>query len=96
MATNKEGSGDKVVTSDFDARTSRNVPRQQNASPSLGSMLDADAKAQAQFRFRILVVDDEPSILEVTRVILESNGYEVLTAADGFDGCTHSLSPCLI
>jgi CheY-like chemotaxis protein len=57
-------------------------------------MLDADAKAQAQFRFRILVVDDEPSILEVTRVILESNGYEVLTAADGLDGL-HALAKSL-
>jgi len=31
----------------------------------------------------ILVVDDEVSIREVTNVILETNGYRVITAADG-------------
>ena len=31
----------------------------------------------------VLVVDDEPSILEITRETLEDNGYRVLTAANG-------------
>lgn len=31
----------------------------------------------------VLVVDDEPLLLETTRLILESNGYSVLTACDG-------------
>jgi two-component system, OmpR family, alkaline phosphatase synthesis response regulator PhoP len=31
----------------------------------------------------LLVVDDEPSILETTRFILESEGYRVLAARDG-------------
>lgn len=31
----------------------------------------------------LLVVDDEPSILETTRFILECEGYHVLTARDG-------------
>ena len=31
----------------------------------------------------VLVVDDEPSILEITRATLEDNGYRVLTAANG-------------
>jgi CheY-like chemotaxis protein len=38
-----------------------------------------------QFRYRVLVVDDEPSIREVFQRILESEGYEVLTAGDGLD-----------
>jgi len=50
--------------------------------------------AAAQFRFRILVVDDEPSIRGAVREILESQGYEVLTAADGLDGL-HALSKSL-
>jgi CheY-like chemotaxis protein len=45
-----------------------------------------EARAVAQFRYRILVVDDEPSIRETTKALLESQGYEVLTAADGLDG----------
>ena len=32
---------------------------------------------------RILVVDDEPSILELVRFALERDGFEVVTAADG-------------
>ncbi|MFP5501698.1 MAG: response regulator transcription factor [Candidatus Sericytochromatia bacterium] len=31
----------------------------------------------------LLVVDDEPSILETTRFILEAEGYRVLTASNG-------------
>jgi PAS domain S-box-containing protein len=31
----------------------------------------------------VLVVDDEPSILQITRETLEENGYRVLTAANG-------------
>lgn len=33
----------------------------------------------------ILVVDDEPGVLEATRLILESHGYLVLTAGNGAD-----------
>jgi DNA-binding response OmpR family regulator len=32
---------------------------------------------------RILVVDDDPSILKLVRANLEARGYQVLTAADG-------------
>ncbi len=32
---------------------------------------------------RILVVDDDPDFVEITRTVLESNGYEVASAADG-------------
>ncbi len=31
----------------------------------------------------ILVVDDEPALLELCRVILESDGYKVLSASNG-------------
>jgi CheY-like chemotaxis protein len=45
-----------------------------------------EARVVAQFRYRVLVVDDEPSIRETTKPLLESQGYEALTAADGMDG----------
>lgn len=36
------------------------------------------------FKTRVLVVDDEPIILDTTTAILESEGFVVRTAADGF------------
>jgi len=35
---------------------------------------------------RILVVDDDPDFVEATRMVLESAGYEVISAADGDEG----------
>ena len=32
---------------------------------------------------RILVVDDDPEFSEITRIILEANGYEVIGASNG-------------
>ncbi len=32
---------------------------------------------------KILIVDDDKSIIEITKVVLEINGYEVLSAFDG-------------
>ena len=34
---------------------------------------------------KILVVDDEPDVVETVKFRLESDGYEVVTAADGFE-----------
>ena len=35
---------------------------------------------------KILVVDDDPDILDSVAMILESQGYEVVTARDGIEG----------
>jgi len=35
---------------------------------------------------KILVVDDDPDILDATAMILESRGYDVVTARDGMEG----------
>jgi len=35
---------------------------------------------------KILVVDDDPDILEAISLILEAHGYQVVTARDGVDG----------
>lgn len=32
---------------------------------------------------KILLVDDDPEFVEITRIILESNGHEVSSASDG-------------
>jgi DNA-binding response OmpR family regulator len=36
------------------------------------------------FNYRILVVDDDPGVLEVSALVLKDRGFEVLTATDGF------------
>jgi DNA-binding response OmpR family regulator len=35
---------------------------------------------------KILVVDDEPDVRETVKVVLEKNGYRVMTAINGDDG----------
>jgi DNA-binding response OmpR family regulator len=35
---------------------------------------------------KILVVDDDPDILDAVTMILESKGYQVVTARDGIEG----------
>ena len=47
----------------------------------------------------VLVVDDDPDILETTRFILESAGYRVSTAANGNEALTllhDEAAPCVI
>ena len=39
----------------------------------------------AGFAYRVLVVDDEPNVLQVSRLVFEQNDYEVTTAADCFE-----------
>lgn len=43
------------------------------------------ATSNERFRYRVLVVDDEPNILETAKAVLETQGYEVRAAEDGFD-----------
>ena len=46
-------------------------------------------------RKRILVIDDEPTALDLLRRILEMNGYEVVSAVDGQQGVElFRQSPC--
>lgn len=47
---------------------------------------------------RILAVDDSPTVLQMIKAILESGGYEVLTATDGSEALSvaRSQSPDLI
>ena len=47
---------------------------------------------------RILVVDDEPDVVETIEFCLEHEGYEVLTASNGLEGlgAARALKPDLI
>ncbi|MDC3954830.1 response regulator [Polyangium jinanense] len=47
----------------------------------------------------VLVVDDDPDILETTRFVLESAGYQVSTAANGNEALSRlhcEAAPCVI
>lgn len=37
-------------------------------------------------KLRILIVDDEPSVGDALRLVLEANGYEVVLVTNGHDG----------
>jgi CheY-like chemotaxis protein len=83
MPADQQEHEDRTVSSRTQPQT---TPAGDTAAPSYDSMPYADATALSQFRFRILVVDDEPSICETAGRMLQSEGYEVLTAKDGVDG----------
>lgn len=54
----------------------------QLAAPAAGIEVSGDTLPQGQNRI-VLLVDDEPDILAMTRAILQANGYQVLTAGSG-------------
>ena len=83
MPAHQEEYRDRTVSSQGQSHI---TPAGETAVPSYENNLSAEATALTQFRFRILVVDDEPAICEIAGQILESAGYEVLTAKDGVDG----------
>ena len=41
---------------------------------------------------KILIVDDDPDILDAMTMIIESQGYEVVTARDGIEGLANLKS----
>lgn len=61
----------------------------EGASPTIGKVVDAAP---------VLVVDDDPKIVELVRAYLLNAGYEVVTAEDGEDALrlVEATKPCLI
>ena len=56
-----------------------------NAAPGT-AVADRPAAATAAGGRRILLVDDDPEIVESMRTVLESRGYSILVARDGNQG----------
>ncbi len=54
--------------------------------------MDTPLRQTNEARIRILLVDDEPPILELVRGYLEREGYEVSTARDGSTGLERARS----
>lgn len=95
MTKNKGEPWDKTTSLGLDIhKKPQTTVSADQTTPSYASTLVTEAKTVAQFRFRILVVDDEALLREAAALILESGGYEVLTARDGVDGL-HALSKSL-
>ena len=55
------------------------MTRQSTATPAH----DAPASAEPAAKPRILIVDDEPSMREMLRIVLRRDGYDVTVAANG-------------
>src|SRR3954451_11138795 len=91
MPAYQQGHGDRTVLSQKQPQT---TPDGETVASLYESEASAETIALTQFRFRILVVDDDVSIRETATLILESEGFEGLTAEDGVEGL-HSLSQCL-
>lgn len=83
MPAYRQEHGDRNVSSQ---KQPNSIAAGETAAPTYESPLITEAKPVVQFRFRILLVDDEPLIRETAEMILEGEGYEVLTANDGVDG----------
>ena len=71
---------DKTVSPDLDIQK---MPEWTAAAELPPSPREGNA---SQFPYSVLIVDDEPSIRQAAGAILESQGYEVLTVADGLEG----------
>ncbi len=57
----------------------------RDTAPAAQAWPDPSADRRSASPPPILVVDDDPSILETVRAILEAEGYSVVTAANGQD-----------
>jgi CheY-like chemotaxis protein len=87
LPTNKDERRDSTFSADLGVESKPQLTVvAETTAHSTESIPAGEAKAPAQFRFRLLVVDDQFVIRETVRQILENEGYEVLTAADGLDG----------
>ena len=63
-------------------------PESRRAVPAASTKPPADA---ADYRGLVLLVDDEPLVLELGTQMLEMMGFDVLTAADGVDALSVSV-----
>lgn len=86
MPHSREEDNDRTVPPELDIQKMPEPSAgRKNEAPSAESTVAAES-ATPEFRYRVLVLDDEPSIRETAAIILEGEGYEVHTAADGLEG----------
>jgi len=64
----------------------RAVKKAREASADGADSQESVAKPRAAGGKRILLVDDDPEIVESMRTVLETRGYQILVARDGNQG----------
>jgi signal transduction histidine kinase len=84
VSVRSEGAG---LGSEFEVRLSRS----ESARMETAAATDRDC-GSGSARLRILVVEDQPDISQMTRVLLESWGHEVDVAHTGFEGVTLAIT----
>jgi DNA-binding NtrC family response regulator len=52
--------------------------------------VDSVISGEEKGKLSILIVDDEPSVGDALKLVLESEGYEVVLATNGRDGLDHA------
>jgi chemotaxis protein histidine kinase CheA len=80
-----DGDGTVVCLVDLRELGDDTVAREWSSSSATG-VAPGVADAATQPRARVLVVEDSVGVRELERAILESAGYDVVTAVDGTDG----------
>ena len=61
-------------------------PRKAVSSATPDAFAGSEAAARPSSGKRILLVDDDPEIIDSMRTVLESRGYQILVARDGNQG----------
>ncbi|MDQ1710201.1 MAG: two-component system, chemotaxis family, sensor histidine kinase and response regulator WspE [Frankiaceae bacterium] len=80
--------GDGSVVCLVDLRELGDESAQRGTSSYSNLVAPGDGEATALRRPRVLVVEDSVGVRELERAILESAGYDVMTAVDGTDGAS--------
>jgi len=96
-----DGDGEVVLLLDvreLAPMPSTRAPTRRAGSPVTGGARNgrpdqAAGESAHRGRPRVLVVEDSVGVRELERVILESAGYDVVTAVDGEDGATRLTGP---
>jgi CheY-like chemotaxis protein len=69
------------------------------AIETLQDAMDSDSDGEASNRHLVLVVEDDPDIRECVQLVLQDEGYEVLTASNGAEAerqLEEMDAPCLM
>jgi CheY-like chemotaxis protein len=76
------------LASGWESHDVTQIEPHNSSRPELGRPSQPHGLVAAE-RQLVLIIDDEPDLLEVTRFVLESEGFRVETARNGVDALAH-------